>query len=379
MKDIGKFIRKLESAYSDKGVVTYIEYAQKGNTYFFDDKLTIPLLVADGKINVKHFRRHPNVDIELIRDVIGSSESPEHFNAKRKIFNEKSININGTIIKGYSAEEEVRFPETNNIVDVVLYDSKGEVLLGVEVCYKNKKSKEAINKLNKLNINIYEKNITDIEQSRFLCLYGELYDRDNNNNGGSEFVSKKTDVSSIQQEIRELEEESRKDSKRIKDGREFLRVQQADINRIEAKIKSKDTQIANINEQIDEIEEFGVKSSQQRIDDEIRRLEEEIADQRLGIYSDKGRGLYEEIRRLEEYIKKQEQDIRELEGCDERAEDFETYQKQHKSLKEDELRLRRKCNNIENKIKLEERDIQEQERGIGRVEERIRDIRNAEK
>lgn len=374
MKDIGKFISKLESAYSDKGVVTYVEYAQKGDTYYFDDKLTIPLLVADGKINVKHFRRHPNFDIELIRDAIGSSESPEHLNAKRKIFNEKSININGTIIKGHSAREEVRFSETNNIVDVVLYDSKGEVLLGVEVCYKNKKSKEAINKLNKLNINIYEKNITDIEQSRFLCLYGGSYDRNNNNNRRGEFVSRKTDVSSIQKEIRELEEKSRKDSKRIKGGREFLHTQRTDIERLEQDIESEKVGIKTSNQEAYEIEESGVEGSQRRIEEDIELAKGEIKDAERDIENPKS-----EIRVLEGYIKKQEQYIRELEGHKGRIEEDEKYKEQHKSLKADELRLRRLCNNIENKIRLEERDIQVQENGINRVEERIRVARNESK
>lgn len=334
MKDIGKFIRKLESAYSDKSVVTYIDYAQKGETYYFDDNLTIPLLVADGKINVKHFRRHPKVDIELIRDVIGSSESPEHFNAKRKILNEKSVNINGTIIKGHSAEEEVRFPKTNNIVDVVLYDSKGEVLLGVEVCYKNKKSKEAINKLNKLNINIYEKNITDIKQSRFLCLYGGFCDRDNNNNGGSEFVSKKTNVSSIQQEIRELEEESRKDSKRIKEGREFLHTQQADINRLEKEIR------------------FGVEGSQRRVERDIEFTEGKI------------KNVEEDIKYTESYIKDVEGRIAEVRAFTDKGDRREMYKRELKSYEDRNATLRATIKRTYDKYDKENREIQRKDKDI---------------
>lgn len=364
MKDIGKFVRKLESAYSDKGVVTYIDYAQKGETYYFDDKLTIPLLVADGKINVKHFRRHPKVDIELIRDVIGSSESPEHFNAKRKILNEKSVNINGTIIKGHSAEEEVRFSETNNIVDVVLYDSKGEVLLGIEVCYKNKKSKEIINKLNKLNINIYEKNITNIEQSRFLCLCRERYDRNNNNNRRGEFVSKKTDIDRLEKEIRELEEESRGDSERIKKGGEFLHMQQTDINRLERGIKSEKMGIAKGNEQIDEIEAFGVEGSQRRVEEDIEFTEGEIKE------------LKDRIRELEG-INSSEKELNRLIG-DRRKKNgkIESEVREFESKVEN---LESKIEATERRIRNEETDIQEQEGGIGRVEERIRGIRNENK
>ena len=139
-----KSIKDLKLAYNERGVLTLLEYAEKGQDYYLDEGLTIPLLIAEGSVNRKHFRRFPNIDVQVIRDYFGSSESIEHLNAKRQILYSKSIQIGSVIIQGHTAKDEVRFLDTNNIIDVVLYDEKGNVLLGIEVYHTNKKDKESM-------------------------------------------------------------------------------------------------------------------------------------------------------------------------------------------------------------------------------------------
>lgn len=165
-------ISKLEYAYDKNKDLVNVELSKKGSLYYLDEDLTIQLLVADGQVNIKHFKRHPSVDYEVIRKYFGNSESIEHLNAKRQILIDGGVSISGTFIDASKVRLEVRFPKTGNIIDAVLYDANDNILLGVEICHTNKKTQEDIEKLNELNINIYEKN-TNHRGNRFICVKGE--------------------------------------------------------------------------------------------------------------------------------------------------------------------------------------------------------------
>ncbi len=182
-------ISKLEYAYDKNKMLVNIITSVKGENYYLDRDLTIPLLVAEGNVNVKHFRRHSSIDQDTIINYFGSSESIEHLNAKRQILIDNGIYINGTFIQASKVVLEVRFPETGNIIDAVLYDYEDKILLGVEICHTNKKSQEDIDKLNKLNINIYEKN-TNHRGNRFICVRGERSEYEGNIRKGKEYISR---------------------------------------------------------------------------------------------------------------------------------------------------------------------------------------------
>jgi len=273
-----KSIKDLKLAYNERGVLTLLEYAEKGQDYYLDEGLTIPLLIAEGSVNRKHFRRFPNIDVQVIRDYFGSSESIEHLNAKRQILYSKSIQIGSVIIQGHTAKDEVRFLDTNNIIDVVLYDEKGNVLLGIEVYHTNKKDKESISKLNKLNINIYEQDINDEKGSRFIC-YARSNDYDNttNDSRGESFCPRtqatlnEEAVSKYEEQLRELQETDRTNRERLKESRK-------PISRLRKDIKAEVIRIAEGYEQ--------------------------IRDQEQGIYSEEGRRIAWDIEDIEDRIKR---------------------------------------------------------------------------
>lgn len=276
-------IKDLEIAYNENGALTLLEYANKGEDYYLDEGLTIPLLVAQGEVNRKHFRRFPNINIEVIREYFGSSESIEHLNAKRQILYSKSIQVGGVVIKGHTAKEEVRFTKTNNIIDVVLYDEEGNVLLGIEIYHTNRKSKEAIKKLNQLNINIYEQDINNEEGSRFLCYTNRDNDKYINNEEGSGFIRTSTkgycyeeEIRIIEEELRQLQEDDRRNKERIKGGRKH-------ISRLRKDIKAEVVRIAKGYEQIE--------------------------DQERGIYSERGAELTWQIEDVEYEIRKTQKRI----------------------------------------------------------------------
>lgn len=167
-------IKNLEYAYCEEGI-TPISIASKDGTYYLDKERTIKLTVIDEYVRqdgvsvVKHYKRHASTTEQAIADYIRSNESIEHLNAKRRILSDCSVTINGCPIKAHSVALEVRFEAVNRIVDAVLYDSEGGILLAVEVYHTHRKSKEDIEKLKELNIPIYEQDINDTRRSKFIC------------------------------------------------------------------------------------------------------------------------------------------------------------------------------------------------------------------
>jgi hypothetical protein len=167
------FLRELKYAYSPSGEIISIDCASK-RPYFLDKEQSIELIYIESYkrkngISVSsHFKRRYDSDSPQIKDFIGG-ESIEHLNAKRAIVEAKAIKINDTIIQGAKAIEEVRFPETGNIIDVVLYDNLNEPILGVEIYHTHKKSNEDIDKLTTLKIPVYEIDINEEGRGNFLC------------------------------------------------------------------------------------------------------------------------------------------------------------------------------------------------------------------
>jgi len=173
-------LSKLKLAYNKEGALINIYDADKNESFYLDEDREILLIVVDkynrkDKTEVsKHYKRDPKTPQEIIDNYCGASESIEHLNAKRQILLDGGITIGYYFVKANRVELEVRFPETNNIIDAVLYDSDDKVLMGVEICHTNKKSEEDINKLNKLNIIIYE-SYTNDRETECICT-GRAFD-----------------------------------------------------------------------------------------------------------------------------------------------------------------------------------------------------------
>lgn len=156
-------ISKLEYAYTENGM-EYIEDASKSFKYFLDKSLTIPLVLADGDINVKHWRKKANIDKSVISKVFGRSESVEHYNAKMRISLMKEIEYEiqykttKLVHRPTSSKVEYRLP-TGQIADVAFFNKEGGLMLCVEVYHTHKKSIEDIIKFNNINVIVYEYNI----------------------------------------------------------------------------------------------------------------------------------------------------------------------------------------------------------------------------
>lgn len=155
-------IKKLKYAFTEYGI-SNIKQATKDFNYFLDKDLTIPLVLADGTHNVKHWRKKSNISNDVINSVFGKSESIEHYNEKIRLSLLRSFEIelsNGNIIvhKPAYSKTEHRL-ETNQIVDIAFFDQDNNLSFCVEVFHTNKKTYKDIQKFNKVNTIVYEYNI----------------------------------------------------------------------------------------------------------------------------------------------------------------------------------------------------------------------------
>ena len=160
-------IKNVKYAYAPSGVLTYKNDAVRGSEYFLDAGLTIGLTYAKGEQR-EYFKGAYNSD--AMAEFKRINESIEHYNAKMKIVYDGGVTINGTFLKAIKVKDEVWIPSIKMQPDVVFLDESDKPYFIVEVKRSNAKSIEDINKLNTLNIPVYEKDINDNSRSEFICL-----------------------------------------------------------------------------------------------------------------------------------------------------------------------------------------------------------------
>tara|TARA_R110001606_G_C15256752_1_gene638030 strand:+ start:93 stop:1034 length:942 start_codon:yes stop_codon:yes gene_type:complete len=158
-------INNLEYAWVGNDI-KHIDSANKEDSYYLDEGLTIPLVYCNGTVVKSYWRKESNIDESIIRNFFGSSESVEHYNkkiqlSKSLVLNNVSIDdeIQDYVILGSSSIVEYRAKEINKIIDLVYLDNNGDVLVGIEIFCTNKKTSKDIEKFNKLKFPVYEYDI----------------------------------------------------------------------------------------------------------------------------------------------------------------------------------------------------------------------------
>ena len=158
-------INNLEYAWAGNAI-KHIDSANKEDSYYLDEDLTIPLVYCNGTVVKSYWRKESNIDESIIRNFFGSSESVEHYNkkiqlSKSLVLNNVSIDdeIQDYVILGSSSIVEYRAKEINKIIDLVYLDNNGDVLVGIEIFCTNKKTSKDIEKFNKLKFPVYEYDI----------------------------------------------------------------------------------------------------------------------------------------------------------------------------------------------------------------------------
>lgn len=192
-------INNLEYAWVGNNI-KHIDSANKEDSYYLDEGLTIPLVYCNGTVVKSYWRKESNIDESIIRNFFGSSESVEHYNkkiqlSKSLVLNNVSIDdeIQDYVILGSSSIVEYRAKEINKIIDLVYLDNNGDVLVGIEIFCTNKKTSKDIEKFNKLKFSVYEYDInkgvcypisapnTNTEEQR--RIYSEINDIERNLSG----------------------------------------------------------------------------------------------------------------------------------------------------------------------------------------------------
>jgi len=150
--DIGKYkIESLDFAYNENNEVVTIKDAVKNTPYFlYEDKET-ELIVAEGTINVKHFRTKSNSDNYI-------NESPEHYNAKMKIVEDGYFIYRDAKIVPFRVVCEKQIFKGKR-PDITFYNEDNSILCVIEVFKTCRKTEEDIKQFTKENITVYEYNI----------------------------------------------------------------------------------------------------------------------------------------------------------------------------------------------------------------------------
>lgn len=233
-------INNLEYAWVGNDI-KHIDSANKEDSYYLDEDLTIPLVYCNGTVVKSYWRKESNIDESIIRDFFGSSESVEHYNkkielSKSLVLNNVSIDdeIQDYIILGSSSIVEYRVKEINKIIDLVYLDNNGDVLVGIEIFCTNKKTSKDIEKFNKLKFPVYEYDInkgvcypisapnTNTEEQR--RIYSEINEIERNLSGVRIRIEKGREYVREQQERIKLENKKyREETNRIEELRDWAR------------------------------------------------------------------------------------------------------------------------------------------------------------
>jgi hypothetical protein len=256
-------INNLEYAWAGNAI-KHIDSANKEDSYYLDEDLTIPLVYCNGTVVKSYWRKESNIDESIIRNFFGSSESVEHYNkkiqlSKSLVLNNVSIDdeIQDYVILGSSSIVEYRAKEINKIIDLVYLDNNGDVLVGIEIFCTNKKTSKDIEKFNKLKFPVYEYDINK----------GVCYPISAPNTNTKE-------QREIYNEIKEIERKLSGVRIRIERGREYVCEQQ---ERIKLENKKYWEETNRIEELRDWARPFSKGEESERIE-EIRKINQEIND-----------------------------------------------------------------------------------------------------
>jgi hypothetical protein len=256
-------INNLEYAWVGNAI-KHIDSANKEDSYYLDEGLTIPLVYCNGTVVKSYWRKESNIDESIIRNFFGSSESVEHYNkkiqlSKSLVLNNVSIDdeIQDYVILGSSSIVEYRAKEINKIIDLVYLDNNGDVLVGIEIFCTNKKTSKDIEKFNKLKFPVYEYDINK----------GVCYPISAPNTNTDE-------QRRIYSEINEIERKLSGVRIRIERGREYVCEQQ---ERIKLENKKYWEETNRIEELRDWARPFSKGEESERIE-EIRKINQEIND-----------------------------------------------------------------------------------------------------
>lgn len=256
-------INNLEYAWVGNAI-KHIDSANKEDSYYLDEGLTIPLVYCNGTVVKSYWRKESNIDESIIRNFFGSSESVEHYNkkiqlSKSLVLNNVSIDdeIQDYVILGSSSIVEYRAKEINKIIDLVYLDNNGDVLVGIEIFCTNKKTSKDIEKFNKLKFPVYEYDINK----------GVCYPISAPNTNTDE-------QRRIYSEINEIERKISGVRIRIERGREYVCEQQ---ERIKLENKKYWEETNRIEELRDWARPFSKGEESERIE-EIRKINQEIND-----------------------------------------------------------------------------------------------------
>jgi hypothetical protein len=155
-------MRKYNYLYSEDGVLTKIEEAEKGGFYYLipNDKES-KFSIKEGKVNIKHF-------FQLSGESTGG-ESPEHWNAKMKIVHEKKYY--DTIFKQFIYFDYCipEIKQCNKIPDISCFID-GVLVMAIEIHYTNPKTTDDVESLKNLNIPITEIDIKNENRCKHLIL-----------------------------------------------------------------------------------------------------------------------------------------------------------------------------------------------------------------
>jgi len=152
--DIGKYkIESLDFAYNENNEVVTIKNAVKNTPYYLYENKETELIVAEGTINVKHFRTKSSSDNHI-------NESPEHFRAKRKIVEDGYFIYRDAKIIPFRVVCEKQIFKGKR-PDITFYNEDNSILCVIEVFKTCQKTQEDIKQFKKENITVYEYNINN--------------------------------------------------------------------------------------------------------------------------------------------------------------------------------------------------------------------------
>lgn len=161
---------KYEYLYNEFDILTHYSKAIRGNSYKLYKDLPLDYTFAQGEER-EYFRiKESNNPFASIGKKNIVSESPEHYNAKMKIVNDKKFF--DTIFDKWIEFDNI-IPEQkkdNKKPDLSCYNSKGELIICIEILFTHKKSYEDIIELRKLNVPITEINIKDDNKCNHIIL-----------------------------------------------------------------------------------------------------------------------------------------------------------------------------------------------------------------
>lgn len=161
---------KYEYLYNEFNILTHYSKAKRGNSYKLYENLPLDYTFAQGEER-EYFRiKESNNPFASIGKNNIVSESPEHYNAKMKIVNDKKFF--DTIFEKWIEFDNI-IPEQQQDIkkpDLSCYNSKGELIMCIEILYTHKKSYEDIIELKKLNVPITEINIKDDNKCEHIIL-----------------------------------------------------------------------------------------------------------------------------------------------------------------------------------------------------------------